>query len=178
MYVRAELRRPALQLLQQLSVAGVRQEATGPRVGLQLLQHVGHGEGVHHLLLWGGNRTLIHRESTPKSSRGGRIEARVFRLPAKSFWVSIPNVLGLPISILTLTMHSPKRHYSCIVGLLCFSPELVRKVAEHLPASRASMFCSPSFSCWLLGSCLIPSWYVVLASSNRPRNSSAAAFRE
>ena len=51
-YIRAKLWGFVPELLQQFSVAGIWQQLTGPRVTLQLLIQVGHGEGVHHWFLW------------------------------------------------------------------------------------------------------------------------------
>ena len=50
MYSRAELRGLVPELLQQLLVAGVREQGAGAGVTLQLLIQIRHGKGVHHLL--------------------------------------------------------------------------------------------------------------------------------
>lgn len=58
-YIRAKLWGFVPELLQQFSVAGIWQQLTGPRVTLQLLIQVGHGEGVHHWFLWWNKQNNI-----------------------------------------------------------------------------------------------------------------------
>lgn len=174
----AKLGRVFPELLQQFSVAGIWQELPGLRIVLQLLVKVGHREGVH-------NRFLCWQLKTHRTAHDVHFSRAVQLIPA------LYPVHG---PILTFQWYQKSHSYTSVVTLLhicgnfthaTYSVHATTKnettnkmIWQILPASRASMFCKPSFSCWLFGSWRSPSWYVALASAKRLRNSRAAALRE